>query len=169
MRVRMNVDGVLVSPGMNAGGDFGELTVTAAFTLTTPTTAADIKASTVTAGNVSGCTLSASAGSVTIRRTGLYLVYFNIADCTGVDLAVWTFDVYKNAAVLAPVIRSTLSQIATKAVLRPAFAASGVLSLVKNDVITYRGTADTGSIVFANGRFGVVQLADLPAPTVTGE
>lgn len=168
MRIRVNADGGLASPGLNAAPDFGELTVSSALTVTTPTTATDIKGGTMAVGNSSGLALSASAGSITIRRPGLYLVYYNISECTGVNSAVWTFDVYKNAAVASPAVKTGLTHPAT-AVVRASFNAIGVLSLTKNDVLTFRATADTGSVVFPSGRFGAYQLLDLPAVTVTGE
>jgi hypothetical protein len=172
MRVRVNADGQLVSPGLNAGPDFGEITVADAtgITLTTPTTAADIKHATLTVvGNSSGVTLSATAASITIRRPGLYLVAFNLGEMTAVNSQVVTIDIYKNAAVASPTIRASLTQLATAAVLNYSLAASGVMSLTKGDVLTVRGTADTGNLVVKRMHFYAVQLADLPAVTVTGE
>lgn len=172
MRVRLNADGVLMSPGLNAGPDFGEITVADAtgITITTPTTATALAhASLTVAGNSSGVTLSATAASITIRRPGLYRVGFSVANMTAVNSQACLINVFKNGTVLAPTIAASVTQLATAAVLNFSLAAEGVVSLVKGDVLVPRGTASTGDLIIKNMRFFAVQLSDLPAVTVTGE
>ena len=170
MRVRLNADGGLAAPGLNADPDFGELTVDdgTGVALTTPTTAADIKGLPMAAGLSSGCTLSATDGSITINRPGRYLVSFTVAEVTAVNSQVITVDVYKNAAVLSPAIKATLTQPGT-AIPRVSLAGQGMVSLTKNDVLTLRATADTGNFTTKRVRFSAVQLQDLPAATVAGQ
>lgn len=169
MRVRVNNDAGLASPGLNADPHFGELVVDDAtgVALTTPTSATTLGGSPMLAGQSFGLAV-AVAGTITIARAGLYLVHFAANQITKVNSQVVTIEVYNNAAVLTTgkALKAKFTQPAT-AVEIPTMSSFGILSLAAGDVLTLKGTADTGNLTIKNLRFGATQLTDAAVSPTT--
>ena len=167
-RVRMNDDGGLVPPGMNADGDYGTLRIgggTDFDTASNPTNEV-IDGTGVAAGLAFGCTLDATAGTITVNRTGVYELYLNLSEVSAASASgVITANLQKNSAAFSPPITGKL--------LQPAVAANfmdlnvrRIVSLVKNDVIRAVLTGTTGGVIkVEHGELGLVQLSDAELAT----
>lgn len=168
MRVRVNGDGGLVSPGLNADPHFGEIYVNddTGVALTTPTTATAIAHASLTlAGPSFGVTIAPTAGSITVARAGKYRVGFALSEITPVNNQVITLEVYKNGAVVAaatnvsPGARAKFTQPAA-AVAIPTMASVGYLDLAKGDVLTLRVVVNADNFTVKRLRFYAEQVSD---------
>lgn len=173
MRARLNADGVLFPPGLNADPDFAELTIgggTPFVTTVINPTAEVVLGAGVAAGLVQGITQAAATGLLTIRRPGLYLVYLSLGQISAaLSSGVITLAVQKNSASLAPRMQGVLLQPAVAANFM-SFSSHRVVSLTKGDTLRVVITGTVGGfITITEGVLGCVQLSDLPAVTVTGE
>lgn len=113
-----------------------------------------------------GCTVSLTAGTITVPRDGTYRLRLNLATVSSASASgVMEFFLQKNAAALT-VPRSTK-------LLQPAVAANFmsatvecVISLVKGDAIRAVVTGTTGGVItIATGSLSVQQLADAANPS----
>lgn len=159
MRVRVNGDGGLVSPGLNADPHFGELVLDDAtgIALTTPS-ATLVAAAAVAAGESFGLTVTAGATStLTVVRAGRYQLSAVLSDLTTSTGAVVTIAVQKNSAALSPVLQSIMTTAGTA---DGHIAITGIVSLAKGDVLRLVATTSAGNLTIKRLRFSAVQLSD---------
>jgi len=167
-RVRLNDDGGLASPGLNADGDYGSLRIgggTDFDTASDPTNEV-IDGTGVAAGLAFGCAVDATAGTITISRPGVYRLDLNLSEVSSASASgVITVSLQKNGAAFSPPITGKL--------LQPAVAANfmdlnirRIVSLTKNDTVRAVVTGTTGGVIkVEHGELSVEQLSDLELAT----
>jgi hypothetical protein len=175
MRVRVNNDGGLQSPGLNTDPHCGSFFFDSgtAFALTTPTTATAITGTNATGlaiGPSFGALQTLAAGSFTVTRAGLYRVTFGLSQITAVNSQVITLEVYKNGAVIPSTtgngpVKALFTQPGT-AVEIPAMGTEGLVQLTVGDVVTLTAIASTGNFGAKRLQFVLVQLADVAVSPV---
>jgi len=169
MRARLNFDGGLYSgpggSGVNATPAFGELIIgsgTAFASASNPSAEVidDNSLSQVVAGQSFGVTLSASAGTLTVQRSGLYLVYLELADfSSGAASGNVQFDVQKNSAAFGTTSRMQAIRVAATA--KAGLRLAKVQSLAVGDVIRAVVTSAAGNVqTVTEGVLGLRQVAD---------
>lgn len=164
--VRRTADGKRHPDTLDGDGNYAALTIDDAtgVVLTTPTTAAAIKGSPMAVGLVSSAvdenpSQSATNGTITIARPGVYEVGFSAGEIVGVNSQAAIIEVYKNAAVLSPAVLAKVTQPAT-ALAIVSLAASALVSLARGDVLDFRATASTGNFTCKRGHFYARQIRD---------
>lgn len=170
MRVRLNNDAGLSSPGLNTDPHCGEFYFdsSSAYALTTPTAATAItstNATGLTAGEQFGGLGLASAGSFTITRPGIYRLFANLSEVTPVDSQVITLEFFKNGAAIGKPIKAKYTQASTSIAI-PSIVCEGLANLVGGDVITLTVIASTGNFGSKRLHFGLVQLTDVAVSPV---
>ena len=168
-RVRVNGDGGLAPPGLNADGVYGVLNIGGGTDFDTAANPTDevIDGTGVAAGVAFGCTLDAAAGTITVSRPGVYELDLNLSEISSASASgVITANLQKNSAAFSPVITGKL--------LQPAVAANfmdlnirRIVTLAKGDVIRAVLTGTVGGVIkIENGSLMVKQLTDSELATV---
>jgi hypothetical protein len=163
MDLRVNSDGQL-SPSVrqNTTPAFGELVIGGGTAFASGSNPSDevIDGTGVTAGASSfGTTVSATDGTITVNRPGIYDIELNLEDfSSGTASGNVQFSVQKNAAALT--VRMQAIRVAATAKAGLSIKKRQVLA--KGDVIRAVVTSAAGAVqTITEGRLSVVQVADL--------
>ncbi len=97
--------------------------------------------------------VSATAGTITIKKAAVYRVTYSGSGITAVNTANSTMEVYVNAV-------ASKGKVAWTGLTGAPFAGSGMvlLSLVVGDVITIKASASTGNFTMKQGSFLVEEI-----------
>lgn len=159
--VRLDNDSRIHPDTLRAPHQYGELTIDdgTGVVLTTPTNFTDIKGSPMVANLSSGVTLSATDGTFTIARPGVYRVGFTAARVGAVNSQTLEVQAVRNGSALDDGIYSRIVQAAT-AVITSVPGVWGYVNCSRGDVIKFQAKASTGNASFLNARFLVEQVSD---------
>jgi hypothetical protein len=157
--VRVN-DGSKSPTLLTAEPHYGELGIDDAtgLVLTTPTSLTDIKGSPMAAGESNGVTLSATNGTITVARSGLYRCYAMTQNVTGVNSQALVLQLVKNSTATGA--EAEFTQGGTALTIAPGMSVVDIVSLAVGDTIKAQISGSTGNVTIKRFSLGCVQLTD---------
>jgi hypothetical protein len=172
-----DLNGRVNNMGLTTDPQVGELTVddSTGVVLTTPTTAAALKAAPVALGKSrGGVALSVANGTITVNRSGLYQVWASCGKITGVNSQAVTLDVFEkvgsaSAAATSPAIHAEITQPST-ALATVSLASNGLVEVTDGDaaagaIFDFRMSGSTGNVTCKSARLGLRKVGELAPPT----
>lgn len=145
---------------MVAKPDYGLLVIGGGTDFVSAGTAAEVVDGTgVAVGLSNGATLSASAGSITIDKPGVYRVGFKLHNYITGNAGVVTANLFKNAGAFTQRIRAVSTAAAT-AVQQCGLVAERFELLAKGDAITLSVSTTVGTVTITEGEIYVEQITD---------
>jgi hypothetical protein len=136
------------------------LSQAAAIALTTPTAATTVTDADGWAAGPrqvdvadGGLTVSATNGTFTAGKAGLYRVSYGQSEITVVNGQVITLQIYKNSTASGGISKSTQLTAAPLAM-----SGEALLSLAVGDVVSLKAIASTGNYTSASGFINVVEV-----------
>lgn len=147
-------------PLAQAKPDYGELVVGGGTAFQSASTAAEtVKGTGVAAGNSSGATLSATDGTITIVKPGVYRVGFACHDYITGNSGVVIAKLLKNGSAFTKRIQAK-STAAGTAVQQSGLSASRREVLAKGDVLTLTVETSVGTVTLTEAEIWAEQITD---------